>query len=421
MSRSLSNTITQALAVIGFLIATLLTVQHFMPQVKLPCSKFGGCQGALSSKYGKVGPIPTAALGAGMYAVIFGLCRARRRQLSELRQEETARARAYATSAAATETEGEAGTASAESAPVRDSDTTLPIRSQISRLDMSLWGIALLGTGISLWLQYVSLFQVLSFCPYCLASALMITLIFVLASRDYLLDGRTLTGEQKMLGALLAFIFVLFGFIFVPNILGQIRYVTTPRFTTEDVTASMKRDRIVGGDLNFKGDPKAPYTLVKFADYQCPSCKEAVKDVDEILKSDPRIRFAFRNFPLSISSHLWARPAAEAAEAARNQGKFWEMHDAIYEHQEDMKRPNFSVEQFADYAAKLGMDRQTFLKDMSSEKTKKRVEADLADGEYGGVSGTPTFFFASSKSVWRLGGVQELKKALANPDHPMWK
>ena len=86
---------------------------------------------------------------------------------------------------------------------------------------------------------------------------------------------------------------------------------------------------LVTKDMNTLGSAKAPYTILEFADYQCPHCQKTSAFLSEVMKSHPdRYRLAFRNFPLP--NHSWANQAAIAAEAAGLQGKFWEMHDYIF-------------------------------------------------------------------------------------------
>src|SRR5271156_3947257 len=100
-----------------------------------------------------------------------------------------------------------------------------------------------------------------------------------------------------------------------------------------------------------EGKSSAPCTLVEYGDYQCPSCGQAYPIVKKLQKHfGAKLLFVFRNFPLS-QIHEWAEAAAEAAEYAGQQGKFWEMHDLLYENQEDL-----GEELFATLASKLGLD-----------------------------------------------------------------
>jgi len=156
-----------------------------------------------------------------------------------------------------------------------------------------------------------------------------------------------------------------------------------------------------------QGPARAPVTLVEYGDYECPYCGNAYPIVKRIqAEMGPRLRFVFRNFPLN-TVHAHAGIAAQAAEAAAAQGKFWEMHDLVYAHQDDMEAPDFTDDRFVKAAGTLGLDTKKFKADLASGKYQEKVESDVRDGTAGGVAMTPTFFFVSPKSVWRLAGGEE--------------
>jgi protein-disulfide isomerase len=137
-----------------------------------------------------------------------------------------------------------------------------------------------------------------------------------------------------------------------------------------------------------EGPEDAPVTLVEYGDYECPYCGMAqpvVKRAQRELGS--QLRFVFRNFPLA-EAHPHARTAAEAAEAAGAQGKFWEMHDTLFEHQDAL-----AVEDLIGYAKSLGLDVEQFSRDLEAGTYGKRVRDDFRSGVRSGVNGTPTFFF----------------------------
>ena len=141
----------------------------------------------------------------------------------------------------------------------------------------------------------------------------------------------------------------------------------------------------VGPRDHVAGPEDAPVTLVEYGDYECPYCGKAYPIVKEIQKRmGKRLRFVFRNFPLN-TLHEHAGVAAQAAEAAAAQGKFWEMHDILYENQNDLD----DVQQ---YAIKVGLEIYQFEADLSGEKYAKRVRDDFRGGIRSGVNGTPTFF-----------------------------
>jgi protein-disulfide isomerase len=146
------------------------------------------------------------------------------------------------------------------------------------------------------------------------------------------------------------------------------------------VPVSEDRDHI-------EGRADAPVTLLQYGDYECPYCGEAYPILKEIQSQmGERLRFVFRNFPIS-TSHPHAEAAAEAAEAADAQGRFWEMHDLLYERQR-----NLTDEDLHRYAEELGLDVQRFDKEMGEHVHAERVHEDFMSGVRSGVNGTPTFY-----------------------------
>jgi protein-disulfide isomerase len=140
------------------------------------------------------------------------------------------------------------------------------------------------------------------------------------------------------------------------------------------------------------GPDDAPVTLVEYGDYECPYCGMAapiVKRAQQDIGS--RLRFIFRNFPLA-EAHPHARLAAQAAEAAGAQGKFWEMHDTLFEHQDALE-----AEDLVGYAKSLGLDAAQFARELEAGTYEKRVRDDFRSGVRSGVNGTPTFFVNGSR------------------------
>jgi protein-disulfide isomerase len=136
-----------------------------------------------------------------------------------------------------------------------------------------------------------------------------------------------------------------------------------------------------------QGPETAPVTLVEYGDYECPYCGEAYPIVKEIQRRlGDRLRFVFRNFPLT-QSHPHAEHAAEAAEAAAGQEKFWEMHDYLFEHQRALDDTHL-----VQYAVALDLDKQIFMREMTEHVYANRVHEDFLSGVRSGVNGTPTFF-----------------------------
>ncbi|HEV7930181.1 MAG TPA: DsbA family protein, partial [Nitrosospira sp.] len=140
-------------------------------------------------------------------------------------------------------------------------------------------------------------------------------------------------------------------------------------------------------DDHIQGPETWLVTLVKYGDYECPHCATAYGIIQTVqARLGHVLRFVFRNFPLS-QVHPHAELAAEAAEAAGAQGKFWEMHDALYENQ-----PALSPELIAALAQGLGLDMERFNEDLASGRFRERVKRDFMGGVRSGVAGTPTFF-----------------------------
>lgn len=143
----------------------------------------------------------------------------------------------------------------------------------------------------------------------------------------------------------------------------------------------------VGPDDHTQGPADAPVTLVEYGDYECPYCGKAYPIVKRIqARMGDRLRFVFRNFPLA-ELHPNAAGAAAMAEAAAHQGKFWEMHDALFEHQHALNPGNLKT-----YARALDLDRVMLEQTLEGGAPEARVRKDFMSGVRSGVNGTPTFF-----------------------------
>jgi len=136
-----------------------------------------------------------------------------------------------------------------------------------------------------------------------------------------------------------------------------------------------------------EGPADAPLTLVEYGDYQCPYCGAAYPVVKRLQKTlGKKLRFVFRNFPLT-QAHPYALTAAQAAEAAALQGKFWEMHDLLFEEQALLK-----PEIIHSWGKRIGLDLKQFEDDIKESVVEKRIKEDRQSGIRSGVNGTPTFF-----------------------------
>lgn len=163
----------------------------------------------------------------------------------------------------------------------------------------------------------------------------------------------------------------------------------------------------VGASDHFQGKSNALVTLVEYGDFECPHCRHAHPLLKRlVLEMGPRLRFVFRNFPLQ-EVHPNAHLAALAAEAAAAQGKYWEMHDLIYDNQEKLGG-HFLL----DLAGALQMDLVRFGKDWKSEQVVNKVENDFESGVRSGVNGTPTFFLNGSRMATYDGSYESLADAV---------
>ncbi len=143
----------------------------------------------------------------------------------------------------------------------------------------------------------------------------------------------------------------------------------------------------VTADDHVQGSTQAPVTLVEYGDYQCSYCGEAYPILKEVqARLGKNLRFVFRNFPLT-QVHPQAFIAAEAAEAAAAQGKFWQMHDKLYENQFDL-----SAESIVIYAEQVGLDMDRFVREVNDGSHTKRIKHDFQTGVMSGVNGTPSLF-----------------------------
>jgi protein-disulfide isomerase len=144
----------------------------------------------------------------------------------------------------------------------------------------------------------------------------------------------------------------------------------------------------IGSRDHAEGTAEASLVLVEYGDYECPYCGAAYPIVKKVQKRlGGRLRFVFRNFPLT-NMHPYAQQAAETAEAAAAQGKFWEMHDFLYENQASLGDSAILLRQ----ARKLELDAVQLEREVAGHVYLPRIEEDYSSGIRSGVNGTPTFF-----------------------------
>ena len=194
------------------------------------------------------------------------------------------------------------------------------------------------------------------------------------AIKQYLVQQRTLSARQVYLDGL--------------------RAKTDIRITLEP-----PRQVVATDGRPAKGPESAPITIIEFSDFQCPFCLTAFPTVQSVLSTyGDKIHFVYRHYPLA--NHPRARPAAEAAACANEQGKFWAFHDRLFGNQQLLEDADLKQ-----HAAQLGMDAAQFNSCYDSRKYTADVDADIRAGDQAGVSGTPAFYINGRM----LSGAQPLE------------
>lgn len=179
-----------------------------------------------------------------------------------------------------------------------------------------------------------------------------------------------------------------------------------PGNTDEVVTLTV--DLYNGGDW-VRGSPEAPLVVVEYSDFQCPACAAFEPLVQQAqTELGDQMLVVYREFPLT-SIHDNAQLAAQAAEAAGLQGKFWEMHDLLFEQQATWSTTDDPTSLFVGYAESLNLEAALFESDLTSAAVKRAVATDVSSGNQLGVGGTPTFYVNGKK----MGGVKNYTQFLA--------
>ena len=206
--------------------------------------------------------------------------------------------------------------------------------------------------------------------------------------------------SNRFLIIIIAIIIGFFGFFFL------IKKKSTNNSHTSSSTAQASN--------HVEGENKAGVTLTEFGDYQCPACKAyypVVKQVVEKHKAD--IQFQFKNFPL-VQIHAHAFEGARAAEAASKQGKFWEMHDLLYENQDTWTAGTDPLTTFVSYAASLGLNTDQFKSDYASPAINDIINADQQQGVDIGANSTPTFVLNGKKIDQNPSSADAFDKLIAD-------
>lgn len=180
----------------------------------------------------------------------------------------------------------------------------------------------------------------------------------------------------------------------------------------DDKTSNNQTSKSSQGSTNYYGKADSPVTLTEFVDFQCEACYgyyPYVKQVKEQYKD--KVRFQVRYFPIS-SGHQFAMQAARSAEAAARQGKFWEMHDKIFEGQKQWEQTKDPQSYFDEYAKSIGLNMEKFKTDRISSEVSDVINKDLKDVQDIGGSGTPTFTLNGKKIENPGASLEELSAVL---------
>lgn len=204
-------------------------------------------------------------------------------------------------------------------------------------------------------------------------------------------------------------ILVIFGLLFVVY-----KFTNTPQVT------NFHEVNVIKSDDHIKWSPDRKNILVEYSDLQCPACKsfhDLIKSEFEATRSGQvdvtkKVTFVYRHFPL-FEAHQYAYDAAYSTEAAGKQGKFFEMADMMFDHQDEWVSKGNVKQAFEGFAQSLKLDLDQFKKDRDSIEVKDRVQEDLLSGQKASVNGTPTFYLNGQK-LDSIRSFDEFKRLLQN-------
>lgn len=200
---------------------------------------------------------------------------------------------------------------------------------------------------------------------------------------------KTMSTETKVLGiiGILTAVLVLSGVFFLSNNNSNAPVAQNPG-------AAVDMSLLTANASHSVTFSDAKVSIIEFADYQCPACAVYYPELEQIKKEyEGKVNIYFRHFPLPM--HGFARTAAKAAEAAGEQGKFWEMTSLLFSKQDEWTKA--PTESFIKYAKELALDEKAFTELLNSSKYDGRIEQDLKDGTAAGVDSTPTIFINDKK------------------------
>ena len=179
-------------------------------------------------------------------------------------------------------------------------------------------------------------------------------------------------------------------------------------FTGAAATEAFEAPPVAADDISY-GPENPELTVVEYSDFQCPFCAEYAKWMTQLrAKYGDRVRFVFRNYPLA--DHEWAQFAAQVAYAASLQGKFWEMHDLLFERQDEWASSSDPRPLFDSYAESLGLDLDQFHADADAQSTLDFIKQQATAGKEAGVTHTPWFVIGDESVLPR--SLEEFDKAI---------
>lgn len=186
------------------------------------------------------------------------------------------------------------------------------------------------------------------------------------------------------------------GIITIAFLLGAVFFFSNSNSPNKNEQKTVDNNLLIKENSSKIATDSAKVTIVEFGDYQCPACKAAFPIVKQILNDySGRVNFVFRHFPLP--QHKNGFIASEAVEAAGEQGKYWEMHNLMYENQQEWEESNNPIDIFLKYATKLNLNPDQFKSSITQGKYKQKINDDKGDGVKLGVNSTPTFYINGEK------------------------
>jgi protein-disulfide isomerase/rhodanese-related sulfurtransferase/uncharacterized membrane protein len=262
------------------------------------------------------------------------------------------------------------------------------------------FAISAAGVVISLYFTSLEAFTIHAWCAWCVAQQIAIAIIFILLASEV---GKPPVEEPKAVARIAwanVSIFVIALVVAVPSFawLSHHSAVEEKRAleaSTTDGPADLTH--IIRPDSHSTGPQDAPVTVVEFGDFQCPSCVMAETTNAQIRKRYPKqVRFYFREYPLA-KLHEFAEKAAEAAECAADQNKFWPMHDRMYAASGEL-----AVVQLKYYAQDIGLDTAKFNACLDGGEKAALIQGDIADGKAAHINATPTFYINGQEHIGGL-------------------